>query len=265
MPEGDTVFRAARRLDRSLSGRVLVRSDLRVPAHATADLVGGTVLETVSRGKHLLTRLRHHEHDWTLHTHLKMEGSWQVYTPGQRWRRPAYQARVVLGVDGADAVGFSLGMVDLLPTSEEHTVVGHLGPDLLGPEWSETEAVHRLLADPARTLAEALLDQRNLAGLGTMYVAELCFLLGVHPTATVADVPDVLTLVRRGQQLLRANISRATQTTTGDLRDPHWVFRRERTGCRRCGTPVRVSTIGREPTSRVVYACPSCQRGATDR
>ncbi len=259
MPEGDTVYRAAQLLDRALSGRTLTRTDFRVPAHATVDLSGGMVLTTASRGKHLLTRIRHDDVDWTLHTHLKMEGAWRVFGPGDRWRRPAHQARVVLEVDGAAAVGFSLGIVELLTTSAEDSAVGHLGPDLLGPDWSESEAVRRLSADPDRVLAEALLDQRNLAGLGTMYTAELCFLLGVHPTARVADVPDLIRLVQRAQQLLHANIGRATQATTGDLRDPHWVFRRDRRGCRRCRGRIDVSTIGTEPKTRVVYACPSCQ------
>jgi len=259
VPEGDTVYRAAGLLDRALSGRTLTRTDFRVPEHATVDLSGGTVLATASRGKHLLTRIRHDTDHWTLHTHLKMEGAWRVYGPRDRWRRPAHQARVVLAAAGVEAVGFSLGIVELVPTSAEDSVVGHLGPDLLGPDWSETEAVRRLAAAPDRVLAEALLDQRNLAGLGTMYTAELCFLLGVHPTARVSDVPDVSRLVRRAQQLLQANIGRATQATTGDLRDPHWVYRRDRRGCRRCRGRIEVSTIGAEPRARVVYACPTCQ------
>ncbi|MCK5930299.1 MAG: Fpg/Nei family DNA glycosylase, partial [Nocardioides sp.] len=96
MPEGDTVFRAARLLDRELSGRRLTRTDLRVPQHATADLSGGLVLTTLPRGKHILTRIEHDGLAWTLHTHLKMEGAWRVLDHGRRWPRPAHQARVVL-------------------------------------------------------------------------------------------------------------------------------------------------------------------------
>ncbi len=118
MPEGDTVWRAARTLDRALAGQALTRTDFRVPQLATADLAGGTVLQTASRGKHLLTRIDAQEH-WTLHTHLKMEGAWQVYEPGQRWRRPAHEARVVLQTARRTAVGFSLGVVELIPRDAE--------------------------------------------------------------------------------------------------------------------------------------------------
>ena len=188
VPEGDTVFRAARLLDRALTGRVLTASDFRVPQHATADLSGGTVVGTVSRGKHLLTRVDRGPEAWTLHTHLKMEGAWRVLDAGQRWPRPAHQARVVLTTADKVAVGFSLGVVELLERDAEETAVGHLGPDLLGPDWDADEAVRRLLAEPDRPVRDALLDQRNLAGIGNMYAAELCFVGGVHPQTPVGQV-----------------------------------------------------------------------------
>jgi endonuclease-8 len=261
VPEGDTVFRAARLLDRRLSGEVLVRSDFRVPQHATADLAGGTVLETVSRGKHLLTRIDAGTEIWTLHTHLKMEGAWRVYDPGARWRRPAHQARVVLATDRVVAVGFSLGIVELLPREREPDVVGHLGPDLLGPDWDEDEALRRLGEDPGRPLAEALLDQTRLAGIGNMYMAELCFTSGVHPRTPVAEVPDLTRLVRRAKQMLELNKERPVQSTTGDLRERErmWVYRRDKSPCRRCGTPVRVTMAGPAGRERATYWCPSCQ------
>ena len=261
MPEGDTVYRAARLLDRALSGRQLSRTDFRVPQHATADLAGGTVVSTVSRGKHLLTRIVGPADDdvWTLHTHLKMEGAWRVVRDGERWKRPAHQARVVLTVPGAQAVGFSLGVVELLPTADEHTVVGHLGPDLLGPDWNEALALERLVSEPDRTLVEALLDQRNLAGIGNMYAAELCFVSGVHPATPVGEVAALPRLVRRAKQMLELNKERATQTTTGNLREPMWVYRRDRAACRRCGTPVRVAMRGPAERERASYWCPRCQ------
>ncbi|HEX5090128.1 MAG TPA: DNA-formamidopyrimidine glycosylase family protein, partial [Nocardioides sp.] len=188
MPEGDTVWHTARLLDRALSGQVLERSDFRVPQHATADLTGGTVVETVSRGKHLLTRVDRSDERWTLHTHLKMEGSWKVLKPEQRWPRPAHTARVVLETATATAVGFSLGVVELLDRAAEADAVGHLGPDLLGPDWDADVAVANLLRDPGRPLREALLDQRNLAGIGNLYAAELCFTSGVHPQTPVGAV-----------------------------------------------------------------------------
>ena len=262
MPEGDTVFRAARLLDRSLAGDTLLRSDFRVPTLATVDLAGAEVLGTASRGKHLLTRLRPADGPaLTVHTHLKMEGSWRVFPRGRRWSRPAHQARVVLETDRAVAVGFSLGVVELLPTAEEERVVGHLGPDLLGPDWDETEALRRLRTEPERPVKEALLDQTLLAGIGNMYAAELCFVAGVHPQTPVAQVPDLLRLVRRAKQMLELNAQRAVQSTTGDLRERErmWVYRRDRSPCRRCGSPIEVEMSGPAGRERATYWCPACQ------
>jgi endonuclease-8 len=265
VPEGDTVYHTAQVLDHALSGQVLERSDFRVPQHATADLSGGTVVETVSRGKHLLTRVDRDSASgterWTLHTHLKMEGSWKVLKPQQRWPRPAHTARVVLQTPKATAVGFSLGIVELLPRDREDDVVGHLGPDLLGPDWDESVALAALSRDPARPLREALLDQTNLAGLGNMYAAELCFTSGVHPETPVGAVPDLPRLVRRARQMLELNKDRWVQSTTGDLRERErmWVYRRDRSPCRRCGTPVVVEMQGPAGRDRASYWCPSCQ------
>ncbi|MGN6130431.1 MAG: DNA-formamidopyrimidine glycosylase family protein [Nocardioidaceae bacterium] len=256
MPEGDTVWRTARHLDRALSGSTLVETDFRVPAHATLDLAGQPVVATLSRGKHLLTRIGA---DVTLHTHLKMEGAWHLYRPGSRWRRPAHEARVVLRTEAWTAVGFALGVCEVLPRSEEDAVVGHLGPDLLGPDWDEDEALRRLRAVPDRTVAEAILDQRNLAGIGNLYKSELCFLAGVHPWLPVGEVPDLPRLVRRARTVLDANKERVEQTTTGDLRKGRqtWVYRRERQPCRRCGTRIEVAMQGEQ--ERATYWCPSCQ------
>ncbi len=265
MPEGDTVYRTAALLHRSLSGQVLTASDFRVPQHATADLSGGTVVETVSRGKHLLTRVDRDSPSgperWTLHTHLKMEGSWKVVRPGQRWPRSAGNARVVLETERTTAIGFSLGIVELIDRAAESDVVGHLGPDLLGPDWDEDVALANLAREPDRRLRDALLDQRNLAGIGTMYAAELCFTSGVDPATAVGAVPDLRRLLRRARQMLLLNKERAVQSTTGDLRERErmWVFRRDRSPCRRCGTPVAVTQLGPAGRERASYWCPSCQ------
>ena len=254
MPEGDTVWRAARHLDQTLTGQVLSETDFRVPAYATLDLAGRPVVGTASRGKHLLTRIGA-EH--TLHTHLKMEGSWHLYRPGTRWRRPAHQARVVLRTAEWVAVGFSLGITEVLRRAEEEDVVGHLGPDLLGPDWDEDEAVRRLLGDPARPVGPALLDQRNLAGVGNMYMAELCFLAGVDPATPVGAVPDLRRLVRRAKQVLEVNKERIEQATTGDLRRgrTHWVYPRAGQPCRRCRTRIRTADLA----GREAFWCPRCQ------
>jgi endonuclease-8 len=257
VPEGDAVWRSARSLDRALSGRVLTASDFRVPQHATADLAGLEVVETIPRGKHILTRIGD---DLTLHTHLKMEGSWQTGRVGDRWRKPAHTARVVLRADDVEAIGFSLGVVELLPREREIDAVGHLGPDLLGPDWDAEVAVARLLRDPARHLAEALLDQRNLAGIGNVYAAELCFLTGRLPTTPVGDVERLERLLHRAHQLLMLNRERPGMPTTGDLRRgrSHWVYGQR--ACLRCGTAVRVEQQGEPGRERVRYWCPSCQR-----
>lgn len=261
MPEGDTVFRAARMLDRALTGHVLTATDFRVPQHATADLSGGTVAGTASRGKHLLTRVDRGDEAWTLHTHLKMEGAWRVLQPGQRWPRPAHQARVVLTTDDTVAVGFSLGIVELVDRAAEESLVAHLGPDLLGPDWDADEAVRRLRAEPDRPLREALIDQRNLAGIGNMYAAELCFVAGVHPETPVGQVADLRRLVVRAHQMLDLNKERPFQSTTGNLRERErlWVYRRDRSPCRRCRTPIVVEMQGPAGRDRASYWCPSCQ------
>jgi endonuclease-8 len=254
------VWRTALHLDRALTGSLLLGTDFRVPAHATLDLSGQPVVGTLARGKHLLTRIGD---DHTLHTHLKMEGSWHLYRPDTRWRRPTHEARVVLRTEEWTAVGFALGVVEVVPRTQEDTVVGHLGPDLLGPDWDEDEALRRLRADPDRPVADAILDQRNLAGLGNLYKNELCFLAGVHPAVPVAEVPDLPRLVRRARAALDANKERVEQTLTGDLRKGRqtWVYRRDQQPCRRCGTRIRVDMQGPATQQRATYWCPRCQPG----
>jgi endonuclease VIII len=261
MPEGDTVWLAARRLHDALAGRVLTGTDFRVPRHATADLTGRAVTETVSRGKHLLTRV---DGGTTLHTHLRMEGSWHLYRPGARWRGPGAQVRVVLRTEAWEAVGFRLPVVELLPTADEARVVGHLGPDLLGPGWDPHEAVRRLGRHPDRPVGEALLDQRNLAGVGNLYRAELCFRAGVTPWTRIGDVPDLPGLVADAHRLLVRNRETPEQVTTGEHRRGRrtYVFEREGRPCLRCGTPVRRDTLGAPPHARAAYWCPTCQQGA---
>jgi len=258
VPEGDTVWRTALHLDRALSGDVLVETDFRVPAHATLDLAGRPVQQTLARGKHLLTRIGD-EH--TLHTHLKMEGAWHLYRAGTGWRRPEHEARVVLRTEEWSAVGFALGVVEVVARSAEDTVVGHLGPDLLGPDWDEAEALRRLRSVPERAVGEALLDQRNLAGIGNLYKSELCFLAGVHPRLPVGEVPDLPRLVRRAKAALEANKERVEQTLTGDLRrgQQTWVYRRDGQPCRRCRTRIRVEMHGPQAQERASYWCPRCQ------
>jgi formamidopyrimidine-DNA glycosylase len=260
MPEGDVVWRTALQLDRALTGQVLTRSDFRVPRYATTDLTGRTVLAALSRGKHLLTRV---EGDLTIHTHLRMDGSWRI-RPANGPAPRDHRVRLVLANAQWQAVGYLLGVVEVLPTAHEHQVVGHLGPDLLGPDWDAAEAVRRLSAQPDRPIGEALLDQRNLAGIGNFYKAEMLFLRGIgpwRPVGDVGDVGDLAALVSLGKKLIEANKRRSTQVTTGNAArgQQSWVYGRAGRPCRRCGTPIRSASQGAAPEDRITFWCPSCQ------
>ncbi len=263
MPEGDTVWNTARVVEKALTGAILTGSDFRVPRLATADLSGWTVAESASRGKHLLLRLtRDGEAPLTLHSHLRMEGAWRTYAPGARWTgRPAHLIRVVLKSARSVAVGYHLHEVELLPTAEEGTLVDHLGPDLLGADWDAAEAVRRIAAHPAATISEALLDQRNLAGVGNLYKAETLFLRGLWPWTPVAEVNDLTAVVELAQKLVASNRGRWTQTTTGSLRrgETSYVYGRRAQPCRRCGTAIRKAMQMAGPDERVTYWCPRCQ------
>ncbi|MFD0204085.1 MULTISPECIES: DNA-formamidopyrimidine glycosylase family protein [Saccharothrix] len=261
MPEGDTVFLAGHRLNEALAGRRLVRGEIRHPKWATADLSGRDVLAVRSVGKHLFTRF---SGDLSLHSHFRMDGAWHLYRPGERWKRPGHQVRALLEVPDRVAVGFALHDLELLPTDQESRLVGHLGPDLLG-DWDDSraaEAVARLVADPGRELGLALLDQRVMAGVGNLYKAEVCFLLGVSPWSPVSAV-DPAEAVRLARKLLLANAWRPEQNTTGLMGRgrQHWVFERGGKPCLRCGTRVRVGGQGAGVLERPAYWCPRCQPG----
>jgi formamidopyrimidine-DNA glycosylase len=260
VPEGDTVLVAAGRLHAALAGERLLATDFRVPRFATADLGGQRVREVVARGKHLLLRT---DAGVTLHSHLKMEGAWHLYRPGERWRGPDFQVRVVLRTQPWVAVGFRLGVCELLPTAREQDVVGHLGPDVLGADWDAAEAVRRLGADPDRAVGTALLDQRVMAGPGNIYKCEACFLRGVDPWTPVGRVDDLAGMVGLLKRLMEANRGSGRQITTGDTRPgrTHWVAGRNGRPCRRCGTPIRKAEQESYDADRVTWWCPTCQPG----
>jgi len=270
VPEGDTVWNTAHALRQALGGAELTGSDFRVPQLATVDLTGWTVRDCVSRGKHLLLRLAGPDgRRLTLHSHLRMDGAWRTYPTGARWAaRPAHLIRVILRSDTAVAVGYHVHDLALVPTDQEDSLVGHLGPDLLGPDWDPAEAARRLATHPDATISVALLDQTSLAGIGNMYRCEVLFLRGVSPWTPVREVPDHLGLVTLAQRLLTANRGRWTQSTTGSVHrgQTTYVYGRRGQPCRRCGTPIR--RAGPEPTGpapydgdRVTYWCPTCQPG----
>ncbi|MFB1296246.1 DNA-formamidopyrimidine glycosylase family protein [Mycobacterium sp. pW049] len=263
MPEGDTVYVLARRLDSALRDRVLTRGELRVPQHATDDLAGYTVHAHVTHGKHLLTRL---SGGITLHTHLRMSGSWTISAEG-RWlpRATMPDVRVILRTDGPAAYGVRLPVVDLLRTADERDVVGHLGPDPLREDWDLEEAVRRVTSEPDRPLVAVLLDQRCVAGFGNLWANELCFLRGHNPWTPVGTV-DAHALLTLGARALRhsATVPGAMQVTTGSRRkgESHWVAGRAGRPCLRCGTRVRVvAEVANDPERRRTWWCPVCQPG----
>lgn len=258
MPEGDTVHLAAGRLGDALAGEVLTATDFRVPQAATIDLSGRRVDAVLARGKHLLFRI---EGGTTLHTHFKMEGSWHLYRPGDRWRGPNHQVRAVLETSDRVAVGFRLGTVELIPTSGEEGIIGHLGPDPLGPDWDEGRALELLRAKGDQEIGTALLDQSVIAGPGNVYKSEVCFLRGVHPRRLVQDTSDLDELVRLLARLMQANRTTGMQITTGDTRRGRmqWVYGRAGEPCRRCNTPIEREDQEGFGGTRVTFYCPTCQ------
>lgn len=273
MPEGDSVWRTAHRLDDALSGRKLLDADLRWPGISTARLAGLTVVETVPRGKHILTRF---DSGWTLHSHLRMDGSWVIRQtrPDQRigqrvsGRRPESMGsgfvRAALVGEVYTAIGVDLGMLDLVRTRDEHTLVGHLGPDLLDPGFDAERAVANL-ARAEGTIGAALLDQTNLAGIGTIWASETLFTERIPPWLPAADLPAVALarLVTRAQRSLTASIQHATPSSTGFTQRGRNTYVHGRSGrpCRRCGETVRVAPIGPPTRERPMFYCPGCQGG----
>ncbi|MCZ2807635.1 DNA glycosylase [Modestobacter sp. VKM Ac-2983] len=259
MPEGDTVWLAAQRMNTALAGARLTKGELRVPQLATVDLTGATVTEVVPRGKHMLTRFADGR---TLRTHYRMDGSWHIYRKGTPWKGgPAHSIRAILATDEWDCVGYRLHDLRIVPTSGEGELVGHLGPDVLGPDWDLDEALRRLRSHPDEQIGVAVLDQRNLAGIGNLYKVETLFMTRTHPWTRVADVPDLRGLVERARTLMLANRDHPEQSTTGSTRrgEDHWVFGRRGRPCRRCRTPILLGDQGPDTQERVTYWCPSCQ------
>lgn len=263
MPEGDTVWRTADRLNRALAGHLVTRCDLRFPSLATVDLTGAVTTAVLSRGKHLLHRF---DSGVTLHSHLRMEGQWRIEASADLTSRALgnHQLRAAVGADRWTALGLRLGMLDLVPTERESDVVGHLGPDLLGPDWDLDVAVSRVLADD-REIGAALLDQRNLAGIGTLWASETLFLARVNPWTPVAslDPSTVTAIVSSAQRLLDVSRGHAVQSSTGvhRLGEQAYVHARSGRPCRRCGDTVRVAMLGTPPRDRTIFSCPTCQGG----
>jgi endonuclease-8 len=259
VPEGDVVLRTARRLHAALAGRELTVSDFRWPSLATADLTGRMVTDVTAAGKHLLIRCS----GLTVHSHLRMEGSWHVYRTGEHPQRRLPDIRVVLGNAQWSVAGDHLGELDLVPSGREHELIGHLGPDILDDGFDLALVTAAIQKAGDRAIGDLLLDQRILAGIGTFYLSEGCFLHGVNPWTPARDVPDVGGLLEKIRGLMVSNLGRAIQATTGNTRNGQREYVHSRSGrpCRRCGTTIRVAPLAVGSHQRVVFWCPFCQPG----
>ncbi len=275
MPEGDTIHRAARNLHRALAGETVVRFETVLPRLARVDEdhpIAGRTIEAVSaQGKHLLLRF---SGDLVLRSHLRMNGSWHLYRPGERWRRPRDAMRVVVETRPWLAVGFDLPVAELLDGRglARQRDLARLGPDLLAPDFDAAEAERRLRARAAREVGEALLDQGALAGVGNELKSEILFIAGVDPYRRVASLSDaeLSALVAAARRVLLAAVAPfgagvttwlGGRRTTGRSNPDERIFVYGRAGepCRRCGTPIRLGRQG--PGARVTYHCPRCQPG----
>ncbi|AWB83649.1 DNA-formamidopyrimidine glycosylase family protein [Corynebacterium liangguodongii] len=257
MPEGDSVYQLSKRLQ-FMSGRTVTATSLRVPRFATVDFTGLSCERVWPYGKHLFMQFG----PQVLHTHLKMEGTWAIHKVGARWKKPGHTARVVLQLDGEiEIVGHSLGLVEVFPAREYDLRMGYLGPDMLAADFDHDEVVRRIEATPHLEIGRALLDQKNAAGIGNEYRAEICFIAGTHPAREVGEV-DVDKHVRIARKLMWANRDSPVRVTTGIKRagETSYVFGRNNKPCRRCTTLIEKSFLGgRGDLERVIWWCPRCQ------
>ena len=274
MPEGDTIFRAARTLHRALAGKQVVRFESVYPAltriHDDSPLTRRTIESVSSSGKHLLMEF---SGGLILRTHMRMHGSWHIYRPGEAWQRPRRDMRVLVATDDFVAVGFKVPVAEFIAAKDlhRHEELRRLGPDLLGNEVDETGVLSRMRSRPRDEIGDVLLNQQVMAGIGNVYKSEILFTCGVSPFAKVGTLDDetLRELITTGRRFLLVNVqtSLAPMTTyTGYRRttgrdnpgDRLWVYGRARLPCRRCGTPIRVRKQG--PSARLTYWCSSCQR-----
>lgn len=264
MPEGDTIWRTADRLHRALAGQPLRELELRWGELGGLDLLPATTLRVSARGKHLMHDL---DTGVTLHTHLRMEGGWRLVASGDLTARQRAdpQVRVLAATPSWSALGLRLGVVEVWPTSQAAQRLGYLGPDLLGPDWDPDTAIANLGSGPERPIAEALLDQRQLAGIGTFWASEGLFLGHHNPWAAVGALApgDLRDLIGSIQRLMRRGADTGIQSSTGRTGRDALAYVHARSGrpCRRCGATIRVAEIGHAPQDRIFFYCPACQGG----
>jgi endonuclease VIII len=278
MPEGDTIFRAAQTLHRVLAGKVVTRFESVLPALTRVaedrPIVGRSVASVASRGKNLLIAF---SGDLVLRTHMRMNGSWHVYPAGARWRRPARDMRVLVGTSDAIAVGFNIPVAEFLTPRQlaRHDALRSLGPDLLDAAFDRVEALHRMRARGAEPIADVLLNQRVVAGIGNVFKSEILFVAGVHPFTRACDLSDAQLdrLMDVAVAQLRANVVGPERTlspavgrrTTNSL-DPNeklWVYGRGGKPCRTCGARIESRATGID--ARLTFWCPQCQRESPQR
>jgi endonuclease-8 len=267
MPEGDTIFRTARTLQRALGGQTVTRFETVLPKLARVDcdtpLAGRTVESVESRGKWLLM---HFSGDLILLTHMLMSGSWHIYRPGEKWQRHRVHMRIVVETPAMLAVAFDV------PVAEFHTArslqrrdgLNRLGPAPLAPDFDASLAIANLAAHPDLELGLALLDQTVLAGLGNVFKSEVAFACGLNPFRKVATLTgeQLAGLVATARELLQANVTASSghrRTTTGNTQREEnlWVYGRKGQPCRRCATPIRAQKHAAD--GRITFWCPLCQ------
>ena len=262
MPEGDTIRRLADKISRRFAGEQCVRCVTRDPRLVGVDLAGATLVDVDAVGKHLFIRF---DNGNTLHSHLLMSGSWTV---GPAAREPEWRRRIELWMTSGRLTGIDLPIVEVLPTAHEERVVGHLGPDLCGPdEPAVDEIVERLQREADTALAMALLDQRNVAGFGNIYAIEVPFIAGVSPNQRVGTIEGLAHLVGLGVALIRTNAERGPQNTTGRrlTTADHWIYARRGRPCPLCAVTLDGWEERDSPWGRVSVWCPSCQRETAPR
>jgi endonuclease VIII len=263
VPEGDTIFQTAAALRPLLVGQQILAAHARTPGPQIERVIGSHVTAVEPLGKHMLIRF---DNDLALHTHLRMGGTWHRYAPGERWRIAAWKARVVLEVPEHVVVCFNAPVAELMEERavDLHPALLSLGPDLLRDDFDAADAFRRLRSRADAEIAEALVDQRVMAGVGNVFKCEVLFAESVNPWAHVASLSDdkLRAVIATARRLLLDNITPGQPgrvTTRGDpaARGNVWVYGRANSPCRRCGTPIRVRRQGQ--LNRITYWCPKCQ------
>jgi endonuclease VIII len=273
MPEGDSIFRAARTLHRALAGNVVTAFESVFPALNRVDedapIAGRTIERVDAVGKHLLM---HFSDNLVLRTHMRMNGSWHIYRKGERWQRPRGEMRIVLSTSDFDAVGFAIPVAEFTAETalSKQRDLRRLGPDVLSDAFNEAAVIQNLRSRRSAEIADALIDQRVLAGLGNVYKSEVLFIARINPFVHIEHLSDaqLASIVETSRRVLKANVSESLEmmtTYSGLRRTTHraapterlWVYGRARLPCRRCGTPIQVRKQGVD--ARLTYWCEECQ------